>query len=52
MTKILDGKALSTSIMKKLKSAVAQQKRLITLAVVQVGDDPASTVYIRNKHKA
>lgn len=52
MTEILDGKALSTSFMKKLKSAVAQQKRLITLAVVQVGDDPASAVYIRNKHKA
>ncbi len=52
MTNILDGKALSTRIIKTLKSTVAQQKRLITLAVVQVGDDPASTVYIRNKHKA
>lgn len=52
MTTIIDGKAHSASLIKRLRSTVAQQKRLITLAVVQVGDDPASTVYLRNKHKA
>lgn len=52
MTTLMDGKTLSASIIRKLKATVMQQKRLITLAVVQVGDDPASTVYIRNKHKA
>ncbi|MBK4714340.1 MULTISPECIES: bifunctional methylenetetrahydrofolate dehydrogenase/methenyltetrahydrofolate cyclohydrolase FolD [Tenebrionibacter/Tenebrionicola group] len=52
MTQLIDGKALASSLMAKLKNSVAQQQRQITLAVVQVGDDPASTVYIRNKHKA
>lgn len=52
MTTLMDGKTLSTSIIKTLKATVMQHKRLITLAVVQVGDDPASSVYIRNKHKA
>ncbi|MTD38265.1 bifunctional methylenetetrahydrofolate dehydrogenase/methenyltetrahydrofolate cyclohydrolase FolD [Erwinia sp. CPCC 100877] len=52
MACLIDGKTLSLSVMEKIKSHVQQEKRLITLAVVQVGDDPASTVYIRNKHKA
>ena len=55
MAKIIDGKAVSASV----KEAVAQEtaalkKKGITvgLAVVIVGDNPASRVYVNNKKKA
>jgi methylenetetrahydrofolate dehydrogenase (NADP+)/methenyltetrahydrofolate cyclohydrolase len=54
--KILDGKALATQIQQTLRSQVDhyhhQGLRSPGLAVILVGDDPASTVYVRNKHKA
>lgn len=55
MTQIIDGKAISTEIKDELKEQVAAYKaqgREICLAVIQVGDDPASSVYVRNKKKA
>ena len=55
MAKIIDGKAISLAIKDELKEKVAEYKNKgidITLAVVKVGNDPASAVYVRNKEKA
>lgn len=55
MAKIIDGKAISTEIKNELKEKVSAYKAQgieITLAVVKVGNDPASAVYVRNKEKA
>lgn len=55
MTKIIDGKKISGQIKDELKLRVAGYKeegRTITLAVIQVGSDPASSVYVGNKKKA
>lgn len=55
MTQIIDGKAISTQIKDELKEKVAALKaagKEITLAVIQVGNDPASSVYVGNKKKA
>lgn len=52
---ILDGKALAADIRSEVKSvvqALGTQGVQTTLAVVLVGDDPASQVYVRNKIKA
>lgn len=54
MAHIIDGKAISLQIKDELKekvSALKQEGTGITLAVVQVGNDPASAVYVRNKKK-
>lgn len=53
--KILDGKAVSTRIKEELKEKVAGLKANginPSLAVVIVGDDPASRIYVNNKKKA
>lgn len=55
MTQIIDGKAISTQIKEELKQKVADLKaegKNISLAVIQVGNDPASSVYVNNKKKA
>ena len=55
MAKIIDGKAISAEIKEELKEKVAEYKKQgveITLAVVKVGNAPASAVYVRNKEKA
>lgn len=55
MGKIIDGKAVSAALREKMKAEVAQLKaRGVTpgLAVVIVGDDSASRVYVNNKKKA
>lgn len=55
MTHIIDGKAISTQIKEELKTKVAELKSQgiqINLAVIQVGNDPASSVYVNNKKKA
>jgi methylenetetrahydrofolate dehydrogenase (NADP+) / methenyltetrahydrofolate cyclohydrolase len=54
-SKNIDGKALAKEIRRKLKNDVGQMvDRGVTpgLAVVLVGDDPASAVYVRNKTRA
>lgn len=51
----IDGKVISTQIKDELKEKVAQLKAKgteVTLAVIQVGNDPASSVYVGNKKKA
>ncbi len=55
MTQIIDGKRISLEIKDELKEKVAKLKeegRECCLAVIQVGNDPASSVYVRNKKKA
>ncbi|MBE5963785.1 MAG: bifunctional methylenetetrahydrofolate dehydrogenase/methenyltetrahydrofolate cyclohydrolase FolD [Lachnospira sp.] len=55
MAKIIDGKAISAQIKEELKVQVAEYKAKgidICLAVIQVGNDPASSVYVGNKKKA
>lgn len=51
--KIIDGKAFAEGLRSEVAAAVArfreQQGRAPGLAVVLVGDDPASAVYVRNK---
>lgn len=53
---LLDGKLLAATIRTELKTAVTklkQQEQLVPgLAVVIVGDDPASTIYVTNKRNA
>ena len=48
--KILDGKALSETLVDSVKDKAAKLKP--TLAVILVGENPASMAYVRNKHKA
>ena len=48
----MDGKALAARIREEVAAEVAAFPRPIGLATVLVGDDPASDVYIRSKHRA
>lgn len=48
----IDGKQISQQIKDELKEKVKNENLDITLAVIQVGNDPASTVYVGNKKKA
>ena len=52
MAKIIDGKAIATNLNGQLQSEVAALSFVPGLAVVLVGDDPASQVYVRGKIKA
>lgn len=55
MPNIIDGKAISAQIKDEVKAKVEELKkagREVCLAVIQVGNDPASTVYVGNKKKA
>ena len=55
MAQIIDGKVIAGRIKDELKGRVADYKAAgveITLAVIQVGCDPASSVYVNNKKKA
>lgn len=55
MTQIIDGKKISQEIKDELKQKVKSLKaegKEAALAVIQVGSDPASTVYVGNKKKA
>ena len=53
---ILDGKSLAQQIQSELRSRVPQLQERVGrppgLAVLRVGDDPASAVYVRNKERA
>ncbi len=55
MAMIIDGKKISQQIKEELKEKVTAQKaegKEGALAVIQVGADPASSVYVRNKKNA
>lgn len=54
MPQLIDGKRISLEIKNELKAKVAQLKEKgvnVCLAVIQVGEDPASTVYVNGKKK-
>jgi len=50
-TQIIDGKAIAKTLRSHVKKAVEALPGQPTLAVVLVGDDPASQVYVRSKIK-
>lgn len=55
MLQIIDGKAISAQIKDEVKRQVEKRRadgKSVCLAVVQVGEDPASSIYVRNKKKA
>lgn len=55
MAQLIDGKKISQEIKDELKAEVENLKskgKEICLAVIQVGNDPASSVYVNNKKKA
>ena len=56
IAKIIDGKAIAENLLATIKSKIdariASGKRAPCLAVVLVGADPASAIYVRNKRKA
>lgn len=55
MATIIDGKMLSLKLKEEMKGRIAQMKEegiVPKLVVVLVGNDSASQVYVRNKHKS
>ena len=55
MAELIDGKKISQDLKDEVKAQVAELKSKgveVTLAVILVGNDPASTVYVGNKKKA
>lgn len=54
--RIIDGKAVAAEVRRRVAAEVAAFKaetgRVPTLATVLVGEDPASQIYVRNKHQA
>ncbi len=52
--KILDGKKLANEIQKSLRQSLEHHELInkVTLAVILVGDDPASKIYVKNKRIA
>ena len=48
---LLDGKTLANDILDKLSLKVKQLDTAPNLVVIQVGNDPASSVYVRNKER-
>jgi len=52
MARLLDGKRVSKEIQAELKEQVAEMDVTPHLAAVQVGDNPASSTYIRSKRRA
>ncbi len=55
MSQIIDGKAIAAQIKDELKEEVMRMRSggiSAALAVIQVGTDPASSIYVNNKKKA
>ena len=50
--KLIDGKSLAAELRGRLKEKIAASEKKPGLAVVIVGNDPASSIYVRNKVKA
>jgi len=52
MDKIIDGKALAAEIQQNLSVGIKSHDLKPSLAVILIGDDPASRLYVRLKKKA
>jgi len=50
--KLLDGKKLSEKILGNIKEEIKKRKLKLTLAVIQVGENPVSQIFINQKKKA
>jgi methylenetetrahydrofolate dehydrogenase (NADP+)/methenyltetrahydrofolate cyclohydrolase len=54
--RVIDGKAVSAEVRGRVRAEVmehvAETGRIPSLATIIVGDDPASEIYVRNKHRA
>lgn len=48
---LLDGKKVKKEKLKQLKEEIIKLKEKVGLAVIQIGEDPASSVYVRQKEK-
>ena len=48
---IIDGKAVSAKVKEEVRQEIEREGLDVGLAVVIVGDDPASRVYVNNKKK-
>lgn len=48
---IIDGKKISLEIREKLRKEISDLKVIPSLAIIYVGDNPASEIYVRNKIK-
>ena len=51
MAKLIDGKALAVKVKERVREEAAKLPRKAGLAVILVGDDPASRVYVSGKEK-
>jgi methylenetetrahydrofolate dehydrogenase (NADP+)/methenyltetrahydrofolate cyclohydrolase len=51
MVKLLDGNVIAQTLKEELVARIAKLKRPPTLSIIQVGLDPASTVYVNNQKK-
>ena len=51
MYTILDGKTLAASVRRRIREEAASLPRRPGIAVILVGDDPASQLYVKNKGK-
>ena len=49
---LMDGKALSKKLLEQMTLTIQKSKISPGLTVILVGNDPASAVYVRNKHQA
>lgn len=49
---IIDGKQIALNIKDEVKEEVANIGQALKLVIIQIGDDPASSVYVKNKTKA
>jgi len=52
MVNIIDGKNLAEKIRAEIKSEITAKRLIPALAVVLVGNNPASAIYVRNKKRA
>lgn len=50
--RIIDGRSRANEILSNLAKEINDTKSKVKLAVIQVGNDPASSVYVRNKELA
>jgi methylenetetrahydrofolate dehydrogenase (NADP+)/methenyltetrahydrofolate cyclohydrolase len=54
--RVIDGRAIAAAVRERVRAEVAAYEaeagRVPTLATVIVGEDPASEIYVRNKHRA
>ncbi|MFH1352311.1 MAG: tetrahydrofolate dehydrogenase/cyclohydrolase catalytic domain-containing protein, partial [bacterium] len=52
MEKIIDGKSIAEALRKEITEAAGKMETKPKLVAVQVGENPASRVYVNNQRKA